>query len=58
MLRLQVGDVVDVLFEAGHPAQHRDLPIYVDDGDDTLLLARDEQGEVGWVLASFVLPIH
>lgn len=56
MLRLHVGDLVQVLFEAGHPTNH-DLPISVDDGDDCLLVARDETGRIGWVLASFLVPL-
>lgn len=54
---LVVDDVYDILQEAGHPSIHRDLPLYVDDGEDCLLLARSEAGEVGWVLASFLLPV-
>lgn len=54
---LRVGDVYDILKEAGHPSTHRDLPLYVDDGEDCLLLARDGVGNVGWVLASFLLPV-
>jgi len=56
MLTLHVGDTVQVLHEAGHPSEHT-LPIFVDDGDDCLLVARDERGNVGWLLASFVLPL-
>lgn len=54
---LVVDDVYDILQEAGHPSIHRDLPLYVDDGEDCLLLGRSEAGEVGWVLASFLLPV-
>ncbi|KAI0701003.1 hypothetical protein C8T65DRAFT_579908 [Cerioporus squamosus] len=54
---LRVDDVYDILQEAGHPSTHRDLPLYVDDGEDCLLLARNEAGDVGWVLASFLLPV-
>ncbi|OJT05300.1 Dynamin-binding protein [Trametes pubescens] len=54
---LRVDDVYDILREAGHPSTHRDLPLYVDDGEDCLLLARDLAGNVGWVLASFLLPV-
>ncbi|KAA1476965.1 hypothetical protein DENSPDRAFT_785820 [Dentipellis sp. KUC8613] len=55
--RLELGAVFGILREAGHPSTHRDLPLYVDDGDDCLLLARDERGEIGWVLASFLYPV-
>lgn len=56
-LTLHVGDLVQVLFEAGHPAEHH-LPFYVDDGNDTLLVVRDEDRKaVGWAFASFLLPL-
>lgn len=54
---LRVDDVYDILKEVGHPSTHRDLPLYVDDGEDCLLFARDMSGNVGWVLASFLLPV-
>ena len=54
---LRVDDVYDILQEAGHPSTHHELPLYVDDGEDCLLLARNEAGDVGWVLASFLLPV-
>ncbi|TDL16928.1 hypothetical protein BD410DRAFT_730668 [Rickenella mellea] len=54
---LQNGDVFAVLSEAGHPSKHDGLPLYVDDGDDCLLIVRDEYGDIGWALASFVIPI-
>ncbi|KZT01488.1 uncharacterized protein LAESUDRAFT_663896 [Laetiporus sulphureus 93-53] len=53
---LHVGDVYDVLKEAGHPSIHQDLPLYVDDGEDCLLLVRNCAHDVGWVLASFLVP--
>ncbi|KAG8880308.1 hypothetical protein FRB97_000921 [Tulasnella sp. 331] len=55
-LTLHVGDTIQVLYEAGHPSEHS-LPIYVDEGDDCLLVARDELGRVGWAFASFVMPL-
>ncbi|KAI0774903.1 hypothetical protein BD413DRAFT_603443 [Trametes elegans] len=55
--RLRVGEIYDILMEAGHPATHKDLPLYVDEGEDCLLLARNGVGDVGWVLASFLLPV-
>lgn len=68
--RLEFGDMYDVLREYGHPSTHHDLPLYVDDGEDCLLLVRtraraerrrgDEDGnigEVGWALASFLIPV-
>ena len=53
---LRVGDTYDVLQEAGHPALHDNLPLYVDDGEDCLLLVRNRSEDVGWALASFMLP--
>ncbi|KAH9956450.1 hypothetical protein BC827DRAFT_1139525 [Russula dissimulans] len=55
--KLFMGDVYEVLKEAGHPSQHRDLPLLVDEGEDCLLLARDSSGELGWLLASFLFPV-
>lgn len=54
---LQVNTVYDVLREYGHPSLHEDLPLYVDDGEDCLLLVRDNIGDVGWSLASFLIPL-
>ena len=54
---LRVDDVYEILGEAGHPSVHQDLPLYVDDGEDCLLLARNSKGDVGWALASFMLPV-
>lgn len=68
---LRPGDTFDVLREYGHPSTHPDLPLYVDDGEDCLLLVREVidvegggrgrdvkgRGEVGWALASFLIPL-
>lgn len=54
---LHEGDFFEVLQEAGHPSIHPKLPLYVDDGEDCLLLCRDGKGLVGWALASFLEPI-
>jgi hypothetical protein len=54
---LTEGDIYQVLQEAGHPSIHPKLPLYVDDGEDCLLLCRDEEGNVGWALASFLAPV-
>lgn len=51
------GDVYEVLQEAGHPSLHPKLPLYVDEGEDCLLLCRDEDSAVGWALASFLEPL-
>ena len=61
-----------MLQEAGHPSIHPKLPLWVDDGEDCLLLCRErregidglgeeggegEGGNVGWALASFLEPL-
>ncbi|KZV88381.1 hypothetical protein EXIGLDRAFT_722762 [Exidia glandulosa HHB12029] len=58
-LPLAVGDILEILHEAGHPAQHaKELPIVVqEDEEDCMLVARDESGRVGWALASFLVPL-
>lgn len=55
---LKVDKVFDVLYEAGHPSLHEDLPLHVDDGEDCLLLVRNSKGEIGWALASFLVPLE
>jgi hypothetical protein len=54
---LRSGDTFDVLREYGRPSTHPDLPLYVDDGEGG---GRDvkARGEVGWALASFVVPLE
>ncbi|KAF6759990.1 hypothetical protein DFP72DRAFT_988272 [Ephemerocybe angulata] len=52
------GDLYEILQEAGHPSIHPKLPLYVDDGEDCLLLCRDVRGTVGWALASFMEPVN
>lgn len=54
---IEVGDIFDVLQESGHPSSHPDLPLVLDEGEDCLLLVRDRTGEIGWALASFLLPL-
>lgn len=54
---LRPGDIFEILEECGHPCSHPGLPLKVDFGEDCLLLARDEEGDVGWALASFLLPV-
>ncbi|KAJ3992198.1 hypothetical protein F5050DRAFT_1580002 [Lentinula boryana] len=51
------GDLYQILQEAGHPSIHPKLPLYVDDGEDCLLLCRNQAGTVGWALASFLEPV-
>jgi dynamin-binding protein len=53
--KLFLDDVYYVLREAGHPSRHRDLTLLVGEGEDCLLLARNSSGELGWLLASFLL---
>ncbi|KIL68714.1 hypothetical protein M378DRAFT_60270, partial [Amanita muscaria Koide BX008] len=50
-------DMYEVLQEAGHPSMHPKLPLYVDDGEDCLLLCRDVHQNVGWAFASFLEPL-
>ncbi|KAJ7935347.1 hypothetical protein B0H13DRAFT_2178183 [Mycena leptocephala] len=54
---LEEHALLGVLHEAGHPSTHPRLPLYVDDGEDCLLLCRDAAGEIGWALASFLAPL-
>jgi hypothetical protein len=51
------GEFYEVLQEAGHPSIHPKLPLYVDDGEDCLLLCRNREGFIGWALASFLEPV-
>jgi len=55
--RLKVGSRLGILVEAGHPCTHPNLPIHVDDGEDCLLMARNIEGAIGWVFASFLIPV-
>lgn len=54
---LEIDDVFQILQESGHPSTHPDLPLVLDEGEDCLLLVRDRTGEIGWALASFLLPV-
>jgi len=66
---LREGELLEVLQEAGHPSIHPKLPLWVDDGEDCLLLCREgaggkggegegaSGGNVGWALASFLEPL-
>ncbi|KAJ7270166.1 hypothetical protein B0H12DRAFT_1320345 [Mycena haematopus] len=54
---LEAHALLEVLHEAGHPGSHPRLPLYVDEGEDCLLLCRDAGGRVGWALASFLAPL-
>lgn len=56
-LTIRHGDLLDILSEAGHPSTHENLPIETDGGKDCMLVARDERGNIGWALASFLLPL-
>ncbi|KAF8515335.1 hypothetical protein BU17DRAFT_51746 [Hysterangium stoloniferum] len=56
-LSLEIGDTIEVLSEEGHPRDHEELPIRPEDEDieDCLLLVRDDNGTIGWALASFLV---
>ncbi|KAF8678800.1 RhoGEF domain [Rhizoctonia solani] len=56
-LKLEIGDTLEILLEAGHPKEHKDLPIPYDDAPDCMLAARSERGEEGWALASYLMPL-
>ncbi|KAI0264124.1 hypothetical protein BC834DRAFT_271076 [Gloeopeniophorella convolvens] len=43
--QLFLGDEYEVLKEAGHPSRHRDLPLFVDEGEDCLLNVRSILGK-------------
>jgi hypothetical protein len=64
-LDLEVRQNVDIIVEAGPPVAHPEVKPVVDDGEDMLLIARrfreDIRGyrvEVGWVWASFIIPVQ
>ncbi|EMD33248.1 hypothetical protein CERSUDRAFT_98842 [Gelatoporia subvermispora B] len=57
-MTLVVDDVYDILQDAGHPSTHAGLPLYMDEGEDCLLLVRNAEGDVGWALASFMVPVE
>lgn len=63
-LDLEIGDLVNIIKDAGRPSQHPDLEPVVADGVDTLFIGRklpDRPGaeaEVGWLWASFVMPLE
>ncbi|KAK1230559.1 Rho guanine nucleotide exchange factor [Marasmius sp. AFHP31] len=62
-LTLGEGENFEVLHEAGHPGLYRKLPLYVDDGEDCLLLCRrasrsEAEREIGWALASFLESVE
>ncbi|KAJ1306224.1 hypothetical protein OPQ81_010931 [Rhizoctonia solani] len=56
-LKLEIGDTLEILVEAGHPKEHKDLPIPYDDAPDCMLAARSESGVEGWALASYLMPL-
>ncbi|KAB5591604.1 RhoGEF domain containing protein [Ceratobasidium theobromae] len=56
-LRLEIGDTLEILVEAGHPSEHSNLPIPYDDAPDCMLAARNEDGTEGWALASYLMPL-
>lgn len=54
---LKVGDILGVLTELGHPDNCQNLPINVDSATDCLLVVKNEQGDTGLALASFLVPL-
>ncbi|CCO29328.1 hypothetical protein BN14_03337 [Rhizoctonia solani AG-1 IB] len=56
-LKLEIGDTLEILLEARHPKEHKDLPIPYDDAPDCMLVARTDKGEEGWALASYLMPL-
>ena len=56
--KLSLDDIYCILRESGHPSQHKDSPLVVDESADCLLLARDMHGKLGWLLVSFMYPIN
>ena len=55
--QLQLDEIYDVLDDAGHPSTCEGLPLHVDDVTDRLLLVRNDYGEIGWALASYLVPV-
>lgn len=56
--RLRAGNVFDVLSELGYPNKIRHSCANTNDGDeDCLLVVRNEKGDVGLALASFLIPL-
>ena len=55
--RLSLNDVYHVLKLFGHPSRHRELPVRTDEDEECLVLTRDDTGELGWILASFLFPV-
>ena len=54
---LEVGTRLGVIQELGPPCMHPELPAYLDDGEDCLLLAVDVNENIGWAFASFLVPV-
>ena len=55
--KLEVGDILGVLRELKHPDQCQGLPLEVDSANDCLLVVKNERGDVGLALASFLVPL-
>ncbi|KAL5512483.1 hypothetical protein ACEPAG_3136 [Sanghuangporus baumii] len=55
---LRQGEVFGVVSELGHPSLFEGLCMDIDEGeDDCLLVVRNEDGETGLALASFLVPV-
>lgn len=64
-LTLRIGDVINIIKDAGRPSKHPQLTPVVSDGVDTLFIGKKvpdagetSGSEVGWLWASFVMPIE
>ncbi|PVG00358.1 hypothetical protein CPB86DRAFT_222203 [Serendipita vermifera] len=62
-LELEIGDIINIIKDAGRPSRHPLLKPVVLDGIDTLFIGKklpDNGGspELGWLWASFVMPIE
>jgi len=63
-LALDIGDLINIVKDHGRPSQHPELEPVVPDGVDTLFIGRklpdspEAEVEVGWLWASFVMPLE
>lgn len=55
---LRVGERFGVLQELGHPSAFDDVCVGIDEGEeDCLLVVKNDDGEIGLALATFLLPL-
>jgi hypothetical protein len=50
--KLYLDELYDLLKEVGHTSCHQDVPLFIDEGEDCLLLVHNSRGALGWLLAS------